>query len=81
MTTRLTNAERRVAALAAGGSSNAEIATQLGVARKTVEAHLWRAFRKLGVASRADLAQLDAATLRPTGPLTPDAARNRSLDP
>jgi DNA-binding CsgD family transcriptional regulator len=53
----LTPAERRVAALAAQGRSNREIAERLFVTRKTVEFHLGRAYRKLGVASRDELAR------------------------
>jgi DNA-binding CsgD family transcriptional regulator len=53
----LTPAERRVAALAAGGQSNSEIASQLFLAKKTVEGHLARVYRKLGVPSRQELAE------------------------
>lgn len=52
----LTPAEHRVAALAAEGQSNPQIAQQLYVTRRTVETHLTHAFQKLGVATRADLA-------------------------
>jgi DNA-binding CsgD family transcriptional regulator len=48
----LTEAERRVARLAADGASNAEIARQLHLSVNTVETHLKRAFAKLGVHSR-----------------------------
>ncbi len=48
--------EERVAALAAGASSNKEIATELFVSVHTVEAHLTRVYRKLGIRSRAQLA-------------------------
>jgi DNA-binding CsgD family transcriptional regulator len=51
----LTSAERQVAALAAEGRSNRQIAQQLYVTRATVETHLRHAFRKLGITSRADL--------------------------
>jgi DNA-binding NarL/FixJ family response regulator len=51
----LTAAERRVAALAARGCSNPEIAQQLYVSRRTVETHLTHVFQKLGVGARADL--------------------------
>ncbi|MEU3342912.1 AAA family ATPase [Streptomyces sp. NPDC006668] len=51
----LTGAEARVARLAAGGLSNQAIASQLGVHRRTVELHLTRAYRKLGISSRAGL--------------------------
>jgi DNA-binding NarL/FixJ family response regulator len=51
----LTASERRVAELAAGGCTNKDIAQELFVTVKTVEAHLSRAYRKLGVSSRRDL--------------------------
>ncbi len=51
----LTTAERRIAELAAQGSSNKEIAAALFVSVKTVEAALSRVYRKLGVRSRAAL--------------------------
>jgi DNA-binding CsgD family transcriptional regulator/tetratricopeptide (TPR) repeat protein len=53
----LTAGERRVAALAAEGASNRQIAEHLFITQATVETHLRHAFRKLGITSRADLAQ------------------------
>ncbi|MFG2340940.1 LuxR C-terminal-related transcriptional regulator [Streptomyces yangpuensis] len=52
----LTGSERRVAALAAAGRTNAEISALLHVARRTVETHLTSTYRKLGIQRRADLA-------------------------
>jgi DNA-binding CsgD family transcriptional regulator len=52
----LTEAERRVAALAADGLRNKEIAARLVIDVRTVETHLSRAYRKLGVRSRSELA-------------------------
>ena len=52
----LTASERRVADLAAGGSTNRDIAQALFVTPKTVEVHLSNAYRKLGIRSRRDLA-------------------------
>jgi DNA-binding CsgD family transcriptional regulator len=52
----LTDTEARVAALAAEGRSNKEIAAALFVSVHTVEAHLTRVYRKLGVRSRSELA-------------------------
>ena len=56
-TDELTEAERRVAALAAEGLSNKEIAATQFLSVSTVEAHLHRAFVKLGVRSRTQLAR------------------------
>jgi DNA-binding CsgD family transcriptional regulator len=52
----LTVSERRVAELAAAGNSNPEIAQSLFVTRKTVETHLGRVYRKLGISGRDHLA-------------------------
>ena len=51
----LTPGELRVAELASKGLSNREIAQNLFVTVKTVELHLSKAFRKLGIARRRDL--------------------------
>jgi DNA-binding NarL/FixJ family response regulator len=53
----LTHAERRVAALVAGGRTNKEVAAQLFTTVTTVEAHLTRIYRKVGVRSRTELAR------------------------
>ena len=52
----LTASERRVAALAAGGRTNREIAQELFVTARTVETHLTSIYRKLGVAPWQELA-------------------------
>jgi DNA-binding CsgD family transcriptional regulator/tetratricopeptide (TPR) repeat protein len=54
----LTSGERRVVALAADGLTNSEIASALFITEKTVEGHLVRVYRKLGVRSRRDLKNL-----------------------
>ncbi|WP_086821566.1 LuxR family transcriptional regulator [Allokutzneria sp. NRRL B-24872] len=51
----LSEAERRVAALAARGHTNREIGRKLFITVSTVEQHLTRVYRKLKVNSRADL--------------------------
>jgi len=58
--------------LATDALTNREIAERLFVSEKTVEAHLSRVFRKLGVRSRTELAtQLTASE---GTPLTPGKA-------
>lgn len=52
----LTASERRVCELAAGGLRNRDIAQRLFVAPKTVEVHLSRSYRKLGISRRDELA-------------------------
>ena len=54
----LTPQELQVATLAAAGLSNKEAAARLFLSVKTIEAHLHRTYRKLGVSSRAELAPL-----------------------
>jgi DNA-binding CsgD family transcriptional regulator len=55
--TGLTAAERRVAELATSGMTNRDVAQALSVSHKTVEANLTQIYRKLGIRSRAQLAQ------------------------
>jgi DNA-binding CsgD family transcriptional regulator len=52
----LSPGERRVADLACRGMTNGEISETLVVTRKAVEWHLNRAFKKLGITSRQELA-------------------------
>ena len=51
----LTPTERRVAELAASGLTNQEVAERAFLTVKGVEANLTRAYRKLGIRSRAGL--------------------------
>ncbi len=53
----LTDAERRVAALVAGGRTNREVAATLVLTERTVETHLTHIYGKLGIRSRAELAR------------------------
>jgi len=58
----LTVSERRIAEMAANGTSNAEIAQALFLTIKTVEMHLTHAYRKLDITGRSQLA--DALTAK-----------------
>jgi DNA-binding NarL/FixJ family response regulator len=51
----LTATELHVAELAAEGMTNREVAKAAFMSAKTVEAHLARVYRKLGINSRAEL--------------------------
>jgi DNA-binding CsgD family transcriptional regulator len=53
----LTPTEQRVAELATSGMTNRDVATALFISLKTVEANLTQIYRKLGIKSRAQLAQ------------------------
>ncbi len=57
----LTPAQRRVAELVAAGRSNREIAGELFMSLRTVETHLTKIYRELGIKSRAQLAATMAA--------------------
>ena len=54
----LTKSERTVVLLAAEGLTNPEIGKELFISPRTVSTHLERAFAKLGVSSRVELARL-----------------------
>jgi DNA-binding CsgD family transcriptional regulator len=64
----LTATETRVAELAAGGLTNKEVAAAAFMSEKTVEANLTRAYRKLGIHSRAELGAWLAARDRASSP-------------
>ncbi|OAA20994.1 ATP-dependent transcriptional regulator [Frankia sp. EI5c] len=54
----ITPQELQVARMVATGMNNLEVSAALYVSRKTVEAHLTRIYRKLGVRSRTELTRL-----------------------
>jgi DNA-binding CsgD family transcriptional regulator/tetratricopeptide (TPR) repeat protein len=56
----LTDAEVKVAGLVAEGLSNPEIAAKLMLSRRTVSTHVSHILKKLGVASRTDIARESA---------------------
>jgi DNA-binding CsgD family transcriptional regulator len=62
----LTARERDVALLAARGRSSRDIGDHLGLSTRTVDTHLARVYRKLGIAGRSDL----AAALEPDAAAT-----------
>jgi DNA-binding CsgD family transcriptional regulator len=61
----LTETEARVAELAAAGRSNKQIAAELFMGVSTVESHLSRVYRKLGVRSRAGLGSRLETAVKP----------------
>jgi DNA-binding NarL/FixJ family response regulator len=73
----LTPTEQRVADLVADGRSNKEVAAELFVSVRTVEANLTRVYAKLGIRSRTELAAIRQASdgrshspARPPAPLS-----------
>ncbi len=52
----LTPIEKSVVELVMEGLTNPQIGERLGISKRTVQAHLARIFRRLGVVSRAQLA-------------------------
>jgi DNA-binding CsgD family transcriptional regulator len=59
----LTPQEMQVVRLVAEGGSNQEVAAKLFLSSRTVAYHLYKAFPKLGVTSRTELAHLDLDAL------------------
>jgi DNA-binding CsgD family transcriptional regulator len=70
----LTPTEQRVADLVAEGRSNKEVAAELFVSVRTVEANLTRVYQKLGIRSRTELAAIrQASDGRSRSPAPPPA--------
>jgi len=67
----LTPSERRVATMAAQEMTNRDIAQALFVTPKTVEVHLSSVYRKLGIASRAQLGDALRAAENEAAPTAP----------
>lgn len=65
---RLSEAESRVAELAATGHTNRQIADRLFITVSTVEQHLTKTYRKLGVSRRTELRTALAAAPSPVWP-------------
>jgi len=58
-----------VLALLAEGAANKQIAVELGIAERTVEAHVTSIFNKLGASSRAEAVAIALRSgMLPTGP-------------
>jgi DNA-binding CsgD family transcriptional regulator len=60
---RLTPQEAQVIRLVAEGGTNRDVAARLFISPRTVAYHPYKAFPKLGIASRADIARLDLDAL------------------
>ena len=68
----LTPQEREIAMLAAAGMSNKEIGQRLFLSHRTVGAHLYQIFPKLGITSRAALRDALAELPEPDKPGSPE---------
>jgi DNA-binding CsgD family transcriptional regulator len=73
----LTPQEREIALLAATGLTNKEIGQRLHLSHRTVGAHLYRVFPKLGIGSRAALRDALSPEGMTTGPDRPESIAHR----
>ncbi len=76
----LTPAELRAVHMAAANVTNRAIADELFVNVKTIEGHLSRAYRKLGITSRFDLAEVLGSRSRPVDDLVDESEKPPALD-
>ena len=67
----MTGRQRQILALVAQGKTNAAIAAEIGLSKRTVEAHRLRMMRSLGIRNAAELAAWFSAS-HDTGPAKPD---------
>jgi len=74
----LTQREREVAGLVAGGASTRDVAGALFVSPRTVELHLTNVYRKLAVDSRAELAAALRASAGAAGTGAPKRTHGRA---
>ena len=66
--TELTSAERRVAELVMTGLSNQDVADKLTLSKRTIDTHLGRIYRKLGITGRDGLSEaISSPPTMPTG--------------
>ena len=75
---RLTPQELQIALLVTQGRTNAEIGRAIFLSTRTVEFHLSRAYRKLGISSRTELASRLAGAGHHMAAKPPDASRLRA---